>query len=199
MSGRDKGREFKDAFAYWSQAENTIRSKNTELSSDFAEAGLHLYYLWQVHPRSHQWQRTPRDPLMWKLIVQLAERVLSSARNSGDPFYRYLYALALAHTGDWRNANIVFEENRRLQLAGDMMQVPRNYFLHPEGNPWKLAGSVKHGASELYFDALDLKQAFIANRTENWPRGEAVIHAYIVFSFAGPKATRSERACWDNS
>jgi len=196
--GANRGPEFKRAFDYWLSAQAKIQSKGAELTPEFAEVGLHVYNTWQVHPRSHEWKRTPRDPVLWPLVASLCERVLSSDRYRGDPFYRYLYGLALAHKGDWRNANIVFEENRRLQIPGDTLHTPRSYLLHPEGIPWKVEGNVKQGATELYFNAIDQRQSFIANRTEHWPRAEALTHAYVVFSFAGPKATRSERACTDN-
>jgi len=188
------GAEFKTAFDYWSSSRDRVLTR-TSLAPELAEVGLVLYYLWQIEPRNREWRRTVHAPINWKLMKDCAEITLHGFRFQKDPFYRYLLGLSLAHCGEWASARVVFQENRKLGLPNDTLHVPRCYFLHAEGNPAHLQGRLNAGATSDYFNATDIQQDFEVARGERWPRNSGIQYAYVTFSFAGPRATRSETAC----
>jgi hypothetical protein len=193
----DAGTTYKEAFDYWCSARKMIADSGAELSPELAEVGLVLYYSWQIYPRSRKRMRSNNTPVQWDMVKELVERALLSPRFGRYPFYRFLQGMCLCHLSEWGPAEMAFAENRRLGLLPDVLYAPRGYLLHPEGTLWKLQGQLKGGASGDYFDALDLRHQFVVTRNENWPKGSAAIHAFLVFSFAGPRATRTEDLCRD--
>ncbi|MCC6525916.1 MAG: hypothetical protein IT373_24930 [Polyangiaceae bacterium] len=191
----DSGRIFKDAYSYWTRARDLVLASGAEITPELAEVGLMLYFAWQVYPRSRKRIRTAHSPVEWGMMKELARRTLLSPRFGRDPFYRFLEGMCLCQKSEWGAAELAFAENRRLGLPNDVLHAPRAYLLHPEGMPWKIQGHLKPGASVGYFDAPDLHHQFQVTKTEAWPKGSAVLHAFVVLSFAGPRATRTEDLC----
>ncbi len=191
---RDSGSEYREAFAYWSASKAKVE-KETSISPELAEVGLALYFSWQVEDRSRHWKKTTRSPIDWALICECAEVTLRGRRFQRDPFYRFLYALALAHQQKWQEAHSLFQENRKLHLPPETLHTPRSYFLHPDGAPWRIQGRVTQGASRRYFHFEELQQDFETHPRERLRVDNKIVHAYVVFSFAGPMVTTSDRLC----
>ena len=194
MRKDEAGTEFKAAFEYWNEVTGRVR-ESASVAPELAEVGAVLYYTWRVEPRSQTFKRNVNSPIEWDLLRSCAETTLQGPRFSKDPFYRFLYGLSLAQLNDWPSANAVFQQNRNLGVANDVLHAYRAYFLHPDGKPWQLQGKVNAGATSNYFRPSNIPHDFEVVRNSAAPARGGLQWAYLVFSFAGPRATQSDQAC----
>ncbi len=186
----DMGSKYHDAFTHWQRYCEIVGGLDA-LSPELAEVGLALYYDWQIRPRSVRSKKASGAGLKWELIESAARMTLGSDRYKDDPLYSYLRALALAHMDRWDEAELAFGRIRRLKMNPSVSYQPRDYLLAPFGTPRKLQGRLKPGASQAFFVSDDLKRSFPADLSSPWGTAD-VHHAYLVFSFSGPKATLDE-------
>ena len=183
----DKGSKYHEAFTHWQRYCDLVGGVDA-LSPELAEVGLTLYYEWQIRPRSVQEKEAGTGGLKWDLLEKTAKAALASDRYRNDPLYTYIRALALAHLDRWDEAELLFGRIRRLKMRPAMLHHARDYLLAPYGTPRKVQGKIKPGASQTYFSAADIIRTFPADLSSPWGTQD-VHHAFIVFSFAGPKAT----------
>jgi hypothetical protein len=151
-----------------------------------------VYYDWQVRPRSIGEKKSMTSGLQWDMVELCSRITLASERYHDDPLYMYMRALALAHMDKWAEAELTFERIRRMRLATPVLYLPRDYLLGSSGAPRRVQGRIKPGATEAYFVSDDLGRSWRVDRASHW-RSQEIQHAYVCFSFAGPRATLSER------
>lgn len=194
-ASKDQGSRFKAAFDYWQECVTLVRQR-AKVGPELAEVGATLYYGWQIRQRSRELNvaKAARSPLEWGMLEEMTRITLGSSRYQDDLFYRYLYGLALGHLGKWPECKATFAENRRSNLGGDFLQAPQDYLLDDVGLAKRLQGRLKRAVG-VYFLSDVLRVDFMAAARDPWPAGNQIVHAQLVFSFAGPLATLDEKAC----
>src|SRR5262249_4125739 len=101
----------------------------------------------------------------------------------------YIYALALAHLGDWASANAVFTHLRQSGLLHHVLWTPRDFLLNDTGGIRRVQGIIRSGPTRDYLSVEELKTDFYVAKHRRWPKdGEIAPHAVIQFSFAGATA-----------
>ena len=128
------------------------------------------------------------DPIDWRLLRDTSASALQSASLPGEPFCKYVHALALAHLGTWPEAKAIFAEFRQSRLPRHVVWTPRDYLLYSGGGLRQVQGTMKHGASGSFLYVEELETDFHASREGNWPKENETVHAYIRFAFGGVTA-----------
>ena len=181
-----KGTKFNSAFEYCRKRIETIVAANAVPKAAFLEVILDIYYHWRIVRGAV----TVTSTIDWTLVKDHCDVILRSTATP-DPFHEYLYALSLAHMGQWAPASAMFATLRRKSLSRDIKWALRDFLLSEDGIPRRVQGEVKHAGDQNYLYVPDLHMDFVLSRAESWPKEGETAHAYISFSFAGPTATKS--------
>jgi hypothetical protein len=160
------------------------------LSPSLIEVALHIYYRWQIQRAQMSGLGTGR--IEWHRVCELGRTLLISPTSNNDPFYKYLHGLALAHLGEWSQAQAVFADLRNAGLFRDYLWEPRDYLLGEEGGRRRVQGVIKRGGAEPYFYSEELHADFHVEKNQQWPREGEIAHAHIRFSFGGTRAYRCD-------
>jgi hypothetical protein len=160
------------------------------LSPSLIEVALHIYYRWQIQRAQMSGLGTGR--IEWHRVCELGRTLLISPTSNNDPFYKYLHGLALAHLGEWSQAQAVFADLRNAGLFRDYLWEPRDYLLGEEGGRRWVQGVIKRGGAEPYFYSEELHADFHVEKNQQWPREGEIAHAHIRFSFGGTRAYRCD-------
>ena len=180
-----RGKEYKKAFEYCQVAMNKCKLAGQTPAASLCEIALHIYYNWQVQRSTIS---SSGQTIYWELIRDHSLGALRAPGAYQEPFYKYLYGLALAHLNEWADARVIFTELRQLGMPKDVLWEPRDYLLNPEGGLRSLQGVMKAGAHGLFFYSEDLHLDFPADRHDDWPRPDEITHANIRFAFGGTTA-----------
>ena len=181
-----KGTGFNSAFEYCRKRIETIAAANAVPKAAFLEVILDIYYHWRIVRRA----MIVTSTIDWTLVKKHCDVILRSTATP-DPFHEYLYAVSLAHLGQWAPASAMFATLRRNSLPRDIKWALRDFLLSEDGTPRRVQGEIKHAGDQNYLYVSDLHMDFMLSRAESWPKKGETAHAYISFSFAGPTATKS--------
>ena len=181
-----KGTGFNSAFDYCQQRIEMIAAAKTVPKAAFLEVILDIYYHWRVVRRA----MIVTSTIDWTLVRSYCDVILRSTATP-DPFHEYLFALSLAHLGEWAPAAAMFATLRRNSLSREIKWALRDFLLSEDGTPRRVQGEIKHAGDQSYLYVSDLHMDFMLSRAESWPREGETAYAYISFSFAGPTATKS--------
>ena len=150
--------------------------------------GLYVYYDWNVNRYDN---RVGGRQIDWPRLLVLAETVLNTAKYSGDPFYKFVSALALVEQNEWPKAEPIFAQIRRAQIPNQHLFEPRAVLLDDQGIRKRVQGIITGDADKHYLKVEGFGRDFLLSRYENWPRQDEIAHAYIAIAFAGPLAIQS--------
>ena len=186
-AGRDKesGSEFRAAFDYVQDKLARVQASHAAVASGLHEVALHIYYRWRV-----QRDGKGTGPIDWQVIRHHSGEVLKSQWSSQDPLYLYMEGLALAHLGRWGEAQACFSELRRRQMPASILHGVRDSLLDANGNVRTVQGTVRRNGDNVFLSCDDLGTAIRSDRKSQWPEDNAIVHARVDFSFAGPTAVR---------
>jgi hypothetical protein len=184
---RNRGRDFRKAYEYCLRALATVTAAERPPATALRVVTLHIYYRWQIQRRTYSGSG---DPITWEAIRDHSRAILDDPEQARDPLYRYLYGLALAHLDNWTDSRLVFDGLRQQGITRDLLWEPRDYLLNEDGVRRRIQVAVKRGADRTFLYSEELGVDFHANRADTWPIEGEVTHAYVEFSFAGPRAMR---------
>jgi hypothetical protein len=156
---------------------------------DLVEVPLDIYYRWRIARNA---PTTGSSGVDWQRVRDLASQVSRGTPTASDPLHEYLYGLALAHLGEWGQADAVFGALRRAGLPRPVLWARRDRFLGSDGRPLKVQGTVRQVGEERYLYVESLKVDFKADRSQRWPRANEIAHAFLVFAFGGPTAVKAD-------
>jgi len=180
------GRRYKAAFDYCQERMGLVQRASQNVSPALFEIAVQVYYRWQV--QRNLFGSNSNEEIRWDLIRDYSDELLLTQERREDPFFRYLRALALAHMGDWAGANIAFTELRQTCQPRHLLHVHRDMLLHRRGGRRTVQGVIRRGHGAQFLHVGELQMDFQLDRASKWPREGEVAHAFIRFSFAGPKA-----------
>jgi hypothetical protein len=185
-SEKNKGNLFNDAFNYFTKAAGFVVQKEILVRPELAQVGIDIYYHWRVN----RYSGATTDPIRWDFLADTTITALKSPTLLRGCFYRFVRALSLAHLGRWPESLALFNEIRQGAEARDQLWKVRAALLSSNGERARVQGIIKETAGKKYLHVESLHQDFYTNREEAWPKNEEIAHAYILFSFAGPRAYR---------
>ena len=187
-SDTNKGSDYNLAYKYVEGVIEEVKKQGDAVSVSLVECALHIYYHWRVKRKTQNYLKD-RATVEWGIVEELVNTILGSARYYQDPFYAYIYAVALSHNGNWAAANSVFAQNRRHGMPTRVLWRERDYLRNIEGLPARVQGEMKTVMGKRYVHSEELRQDFVASYNQTWPRDGELAHAYLVFSYAGITAT----------
>jgi hypothetical protein len=182
---KDSGAEFKAAFDYVQDKLAAVTAAQAVPSAGLHEVALHIYYRWRV-------QRDGKlgGPVDWEILKHYAGELLKSPRSAQDALYLYLEGLALAHLGQWGEAQACFSVLRRQSMPNTILHATRDSLLDANGNIRTVQGTVRRTGETVFISCDDPATAIRADRKSQWPDDGTIVHVRIDFSFAGPTAVR---------
>lgn len=184
-SPKPRGRDFQEVYAFCEECRRRIHEVGQVVDSRLSQVQIETFYWWRIY-------RAMLSPLeseiQWgDLLSLLAEMDLDSSDKS-NVFLRFLQAYALAHLGEWDQAESIFGELRSADLPPDILFLPRGFLLDEKGGRTTLQGVVREYAGKRYLEVNKLKKSFITERKDRWSSVGELDHANILFTFAGPRA-----------
>jgi hypothetical protein len=184
----DKGTAYFAASSYCAEVFELLKTRAVPAQRDLLEVALDVYYQWRIARRVRA--RTD-EKIDWERIRALADQILRGTQSTADPFHEYLYALALAHLGEWGQADAMFTTLRRSGLPAHILWTRRDQYLARDGRPLVVQGTVKEIGDRRYLYVEELKMDFRVDRAQSWSRPGETAHAYIEFAFGGATAVRA--------
>jgi hypothetical protein len=122
------------------------------------------------------------------MLEDYSSALLAGTEIAGEPFYRYLHALSLAHLNRWQESNSEFTQLRRSGLPNHAMWSRQDQLLDDEGNIKVVQGTVKESVDRTYLFVEQLQQDFYVARYSRWPPKGSIAFATIDFSYSGATA-----------
>jgi hypothetical protein len=184
----DKGTAYFTASSYCEEVFARLKAKGTPPQRDLLEIALDVYYQWRIARRV---KVGTDERVEWEKVRTLADQILRGTPAASDPFHEYLYALALAHLGEWGPAEAMFTTLRKSGLPTPVLWARRDQYLARDGRPLVVQGTVKEIGDRRFLYVEELKMDFRVDRTQSWPRPGETAHAYIEFAFGGATAVRA--------
>lgn len=181
---RDVGKKYDVPFSYCINAIDRIQESGKITSPALHAVLVQIYYHWKVRRQLF----SGNTPIDWTFLRDNCGPVVKSTAGQQDPLYIHIHALALAHLGDWQQANNLYQQLRRANLPQHILWVPRDYLLHDTGGVRTVQGVMRVLQDRQFLYCDELQTDFIAERRDRWPNQGETAHAAIEFSFAGPKA-----------
>jgi hypothetical protein len=175
----ERGTRFKEAFGYFEDVRTTIERDGGAISSALAAAAMCTYYDWRVRQFGG---RRGDISIEWQVLLQLAE---TAEKDGTDVFCRYVRGLALAHLGQWPEANVCFMQNRREEIPTTVLHEDRDSLLDSVGNVRIVQGVIRVAAGKTTLNCPDLKTDILLSSRKPWGRAGELTHVEIAFSFAG--------------
>jgi len=183
----NKGKLFQRASSYCKEVRRTVEAAGTAISPALAEVELLNYYQWRVVRAIFSKLEAEID---WPTLKNLAEETFRLPADDASPLHRYVYAVSLAHLGNWTDAYSQFHQLRQSSLRREILWTPRGYYLDVKGSAKHVQGLIKGGARKHFLYVEDLHADFHLDRHGDWPQEGEIALAYIQFSFAGPTAVQ---------
>ncbi len=184
----DKGADYVAAYDYCQARISEVQALGTAVAVNLFEVAVTIYYHWRVSRSAPM----SRGRLNWELIRDYSAKALSAEHVADPSFYQYLHSLALAHLGEWTDANGIWAELRRSRIPRGILYEPRDPLLDEHGQRQRVQGVVREGGQRGFLHVETLHNDFVLSRRSNWPRDGEIAHAHITFSFGGPTAVRSD-------
>jgi hypothetical protein len=145
---------------------------------------VEIYYQWKVRRQMY----SGTTPISWDVIRDYCSPVIQSSFGKQDPLFLHIYALALAHLGEWSQANALYGQLRQANIPPHILWIPRDYLLHETGGVRTVQGIMRSLENREFFFCEDLQSDFHVDKKDRWPRTGETAHAAIQFSFSGPTA-----------
>ena len=152
-----KGTEFNSAFEYCQKRIEMIAAANAVPKAAFLEVILDIYYHWRIVRRA----MIVTSTIDWALVKNYCDVILRSTATP-DPFHEYVFALSLAHLGEWAPASAMFATLRRNSLSRDIKWALRDFLLSEDGTPRRVQGEIKCAGDQGYLYVSDLTYRFCA-------------------------------------
>ena len=185
---KSSGTAYNEAFAYCRKIIDLVQAESQPPSGDLCAVAVCIYYEWNVNRYD---KKSADRQIDWVMLYELSSAVLRSHRYAGDPFYKFVCALALAQQGKWPDAEPLFAQTRRARIPNEQLYEPRAVLLDSAGVRKHVQGIITGGEGKYYLRPDDIDRDFFLSRNEHWPRQDEIAYAYITFSFAGPLAVQS--------
>ena len=185
---KSNGTAYREAFAYCKKIIDLVQKENLAPSGDLCAVAVCTYYEWNVVRYD---SRATNRQIDWHMLCQLCATVLTTAKYSGNPFYKFVSAVSLVEQRKWADAEHIFAELRRSRTPKEYLYEPRAVLLDNEGVRKHVQGVITGDKGTHYLKVEELGRDFFLSRQENWPRQGEIAHAYIGIAFAGPIATQS--------
>ncbi len=182
------GSSYNEAFSYCQRTLNEIQAKSQPPAPDLCAVAASIYYHWNVNRYD---SRAANRQIDWPMLYELVNVVVKAPKYTGDVFYKFIAAVALAQQGKWRDADFLFSQIRKARIPNDQLYEPRAVLLDSDGIRMRLQGYITGTDERHYFKSDKIDRDFFLSRFENWPRVGEISHSYITFSFAGPLAVQS--------
>jgi hypothetical protein len=179
---------YKEAFVYCQQAIADVQSESQAPSADLCAIAVCIYYEWNINRYDG---RSASRRIDWPMLDELSRAVLQSSKYAGDPFYKFVCAIALAQQGKWADAGLLFAQIRRAGITNDQLYDVRAVLLDDEAIRKRVQGTITGDGEKKYLKVDELHSDFYVSRDERWPNPGDIGHAYIGFRFAGPLAVQS--------
>ncbi len=185
---KNAGSAYNDAFAYCKRIIEMVQAENLSPSGDLCAAAASIYYEWNV---SRYDSKVRNRVIDWAFLFELGRTVLATAKYSGDPFYKFVCAVALVQQHKWAEAEPMFSQLRRARIPREQLHDPRAVLLDSEGVRKTVQGVITGDSEVHYLKVEEFGRDFLLSRHERWPRQGEIAHAYIAIAFAGPIAVQS--------
>lgn len=185
---KNSGTSYNEAFAYCRRIIDLVQAETQTPSGDLCAVAVSTYYEWNVNRYD---SKSANREIDWQMLCELSSAVLRSARYTGDPFYKFVCALALVQQGKWAEAEPLFVETRRARIPNDQLYEVRAVFLDAIGLRKHVQGTITGDHDRHYLKVDEIHRDFLLSRYEQWPQPGEIAHAYIGFAFAGPLAVQS--------
>jgi hypothetical protein len=156
------------------------------VSPELYEAALEIVYYWRVR----LCQSVPSSiDIDWYEIKNFAMGALKGVSKYKSPLTKHILALSFAHLGEWSDSNSIYEDLRRTEMSPLNRKACRDYLLNEKGGERLVQGVIHDGQGKRYLHVEMLKTDFLMeNRSFQKKRDGETVHAYIRFTFMGPKA-----------
>jgi hypothetical protein len=181
----NKGNAFKSAFDYCKNCTSKVEKKGMTPSPLLHEVAMMIYYHWRVRRSIF---KPTNDVIDWHLLHELSRSAMQCGDAEDQPYSKYINALALAHRGEWGEANTIFAQLRQSRMRRDLVWLPRDYLQNPLGGIRWVQGEIRAAAARMTLWVEDLGTDFYLSKEGNWPRAGAIEHAAIQFSFGSVTA-----------
>jgi hypothetical protein len=181
----EKGKRFDITNSYCMHAMETIEKSNAVISPGLRKVFAQNFYQWRVH-RRHM-SEGPAD-IPWDVLRDNCAAILANAGRLPDPLFRHVYALSLAHLGQWVEANSIYTQMRQSGMPFHILFTPRDFLLNPRGGLKTVQGTIRFGAKDKFLYCPELGTDFLCDKKCYWPNKDEEAFAVIQFSFAGPMA-----------
>jgi hypothetical protein len=185
---KNSGTAYNDAFNFCKKVIGDVQKESHTPSSDLCAVAVCIYYEWNINRYD---KKAGNRKIEWALLYELANSVLQSAKYSGDVFYKFVSALALANLNKWPEAEFLFAQIRRAGIPTDQLFEIRALLFDDEGLRKLVQGTITGDTNKQYLIVEDMHKDFFLSRNERWPRPGEIAHCYIGFGFAGPQAIQS--------
>jgi hypothetical protein len=185
---KNSGTAYNQAFAYCQEKLEKVQAEAQTPSADLCAIAVCIYYEWNINRYD---QKSVGRHIDWTVLDELSRAVLQSTKYAGDPFYKYVCAVALAQQGKWADARLLFAQIRQVGISNDQLFDIRAVLLDDEGIRKRVQGIITGDGDKKYLKVDELHADFYVNRNERWPNPKEIAHAYIGFAFAGPLAVQS--------
>jgi hypothetical protein len=180
-----KGPLFREAHDYCDEAVRTVEKAGGTPSAELIRISMYTLYEWRVRrPAGSELSH------VWTDLESLFVRYLRVAAHVEDAQSWYIGAITLCHLGRWAEARSYFSRLRALRLPNHVKFAERDKYMNTNGTIRKLAGTLKRGGSENFFQCPELPDDFHLSRGDNWPSTGAAVNAWLAFAYAGPTAHR---------
>ncbi|HCB0376818.1 MULTISPECIES: hypothetical protein [Klebsiella pneumoniae complex] len=132
----------------------------------------------------------------WHEVVDLSDRILSSAYNNNIIFYRFIKAVGLFHVGQYKASEEIFNYlSRDSESISGSRRVFKSFLMADENGVRKFSGEVINinslrNRGEIYIDELKTKVTFLPtdfNLTSE-KIGFSITDFHIAFNFLRPTA-----------
>ena len=184
----ERGTAYFDAFEYCEGAFKRLADAGVPPTKGLIEVAIDIYYQWRVARRV----KTGADERVdWNRLKRLSGELLRGTPSGADPFHQYVHAIALAHVGEWSQADILFTALRRSGLPGPVLWTRRDRYLADDGRQLRVQGVMRELGDRRFLWVESLKNDFRAERNDSWPKANETAFAYIEFAFGGPTAVRA--------
>jgi hypothetical protein len=181
-SAQLKNKKFNAAYFYCHEVMERIVAVGETPSASFFAVAAQIFYHWRVRRQTV----SGTGAIDWQVLRDLCHPVVSSQRHKQDPLYKHMYALSLAHLGNWAEANALYGQIRLAGIPPHVLWIPRDFLLNETGGVRTVQGVMRSGANREFFFAEDLGTDFHVDRKGRWPRTGEIAHGAIQFSFGGP-------------
>jgi len=185
---KNTGTAYNEAFSYCTRMLAEIQAESQAPSPDLCAVAASIYYEWNVNRYDGKAGNREID---FAVLYELSHVVTEASKYSGDLFYKFVSAVALAQQGKWPEADFLFAQIRRARIANEQLYEPRAVLLDKEGIRKRVQGRITGDQEKQYFKSDEIDRDFLLSRFEHWPRPGEIAHAYIALAFAGPLAVQS--------